>query len=114
MELEKQMELMQQIEDALNGGSEQDRTAALDAVRTALIKKDLVFNPKDTFFDVVRIHRDDLKAKGFDGDKVDDKTMEQLASKMGDIMVEYDFWDILPDLCENYGIPRLEEDDDEL
>ena len=114
MEFEKQMELMQQIEDALNGGSEQDRTAALDAVRTALIKKDLVFNPKDTFFDVVRIHRDDLKAKGFDGDKVDDKTMEQLASKMGDVMVEYDFWDILPDLCENYGIPRLEEDDDEL
>lgn len=108
------MELMQQIEDALNGGSEQDRTAALDAVRTALIKKDLVFNPKDTFFNVVRIHRDDIKMAGFAADDIDDKTMEQLAKKMGDIMVEYYFWDMLPDLCENYGIPRLKEDGDEL
>lgn len=44
------------------------------------------------WFNITSVHRDDLIQAGFDGDAVDDATMERLASKMCDDYVEQLFW----------------------
>ena len=44
------------------------------------------------WFKITSVHRDDLIQAGFDGDDVDDATMERLASKMCDDYVEQLFW----------------------
>ena len=67
-------------------------------------------------FSISRLSREDLEQKGFDTSDVDDKTMEKLASKLGDDYCEQLFWISLEIIAESMGIPRREdheEDDDE-
>lgn len=67
-------------------------------------------------FSISRLSREDLEEKGFDTSDVDDKTMERLASKLGDDYCEQLFWESLEIIAESMGIPRREdheEDDDE-
>lgn len=61
------------------------------------------------WFKITSVHRDDLIAAGFDGDAVDDDTMERLASKMSDDYVEQLFWIHLDIIAEYLGIPKLEK-----
>lgn len=63
-------------------------------------------NPTDTekffrdqlnsgFFPITSVHRDDLKAKGFDVNKISDNDMMQLAEKMSNDYSTQLFWDSL-------------------
>ena len=70
----------------------------------------------DRPFHISSLSREDLEQKGFDTSDVDDKTMEKLASKLGDDYCEQLFWISLEIIAESMGIPRREdhkEDDDE-
>lgn len=63
--------------------------------------------PKDGFFPIASVHRDDLVEKGFDVSNVTDKQMERLAEKMGSLYLEFGgFWDHLEEIAEEMGIPR--------
>ena len=59
------------------------------------------------WFNITNVHRDDLIMAGFDGDAVDDTTMERLASKMCDDYVEQLFWVHIGIFAEDLGIPKL-------
>lgn len=64
------------------------------------------------WFKITCVHRDDLIRAGFDGDSVDDATMERLASKMCDDYVEQLFWDYIEIIAEYLGIPKLQHEED--
>ena len=57
-------------------------------------------------FSISCLSREDLEQKGFDTSDVDDKTMEKLASKLGDDYCEQLFWDSLDIIAESMGIPK--------
>ena len=61
------------------------------------------------WFKITSVHRDDLIQAGFDGDAVDDATMERLASKMCNDYVQQLFWIHLDVIAEYLGIPKLPE-----
>ena len=63
------------------------------------------------WFNITRVHRNDLIGMGFDGDAVDDATMERLASKMCNDYVEQLFYLQVETYAEELGIPRLKEVD---
>ncbi len=60
----------------------------------------------DGFFVITRVHRDDLAGRGFQTSKIDDATMERLASKMADAYLNNGFWVDLDIIAEDLGIPR--------
>ena len=67
--------------------------------------------PKRTqkeFFKITSVARDDLISRGFDASKVDDVTMERLASKMADAYLEGGggFWLDLDYFAKEFGIPK--------
>lgn len=66
-------------------------------------------------FSISRLSREDLESRGFDASDVDDKTMERLASKLGDDYCTQLFWESLEIIAESMDIPRKEgwSDDDE-
>ena len=59
------------------------------------------------WFQITCIHRDDLIQAGFDGDSVDDSTMERLACKMCDDYVEHLFWIHMDIIAKDFGISKL-------
>lgn len=59
------------------------------------------------YFDISCVHRDDIKDSGYDGDKLDDATMERLANKMNDYNLEYSYREDLELACEKLEIPKL-------
>lgn len=59
------------------------------------------------YFDISCVHRDDIKDSGYDGDKLDDATMERLANKMNDYNLEYGYREDLELACEKLKIPKL-------
>lgn len=59
------------------------------------------------YFDISFVHRDDIKDSGYDGDKLDDATMERLANKMNDYNLEYGYREDLELACEKLEIPKL-------
>lgn len=61
-------------------------------------------------FPVAVIMREDLENKGFKAADLNDETMEVIASKMSDYMLdELDYWSALIASCEWHGIPRKED-----
>lgn len=58
------------------------------------------------YFPITRVSRDDLKAKGFWTNNVDDATMERLASKMGDAYLDNGYWIDLEIIAEHLDIPK--------
>ena len=67
--------------------------------------------PKEEFFTITRVSRDDLDAVGFDTSEVDDSTMERLASKLGDDYCEQLFWSSLEIIAEYMEIPKKDEEE---
>src|SRR5207247_10940756 len=59
------------------------------------------------YFPVLGLHRDDLRAAGFDATNVSDETMARIAWKMDCNVLG--FWDALPILAEHMEVPRLED-----
>lgn len=67
-------------------------------------------NNKFTPFTLTTVCREDLESIGFDTKNIDDETMQELASKMGEaIMAE--FWIDLPIIAEHLKIPKKEENE---
>lgn len=62
------------------------------------------------WFQITCVHRDDFIQAGFDGDAVDDATMERLASKMSDDYVEQLFWLQIEIIAEALGIKKLQKE----
>lgn len=55
-------------------------------------------------FVISKVSREDLEEMGFDASNVDDKTMEKLASKLGDDYCEQLFWSSLDIIAESLGV----------
>lgn len=60
-------------------------------------------------FPVITLMREDLEQKGFDTSNLGDEWMEKIASKVGDILLDSDYWDHLVWAAEYYKVPRKEE-----
>ena len=61
-------------------------------------------------FPVIGVTRDDLEQKGFKADDLNDDTMEVIAAKISDYMLdELDYWSAVVASCEFHEIPRKEE-----
>ena len=58
---------------------------------------------------ITRVHRLDLIGLGFDGDAVDDATMEHLAHLMSNDYVEQLFYLQVGKYAEELGIPKLKQ-----
>jgi hypothetical protein len=62
------------------------------------------------YFKITSVHRDDLIEAGFDGNSVDDATMERLARMMSENYIENLFWYQIEDYANYLGIPPLGKD----
>lgn len=60
-------------------------------------------------FPVITLMREDLEQKGFDTSNLGDEWMDEIASKVGDILLDSDYWDHLVWAAEYYKVPRKEE-----
>lgn len=60
-------------------------------------------------FPVLTLMREDLEQKGFDTSNIGDEWMEKIASKVGDILLDSDYWDHLVWTADYYKVPRKEE-----
>lgn len=58
------------------------------------------------FFTVTSVAREDLEDIGYDTSKIDNVTMEHLASKMADAYVGNGFWVDLPIIADYLEIPK--------
>jgi hypothetical protein len=68
-----------------------------------------IVTPKNGYFPITSVHRNDLADHGFDVSNVTDEQMERLAEKMGGLYVEFGgFWEAMEDLAKEMGIPRIE------
>lgn len=86
----------------------------LEEYEAMLVKEhDLPEDDDKGYFIITRVHRDDLEAAGFDASNVDDATMERLADKMGEDYVTQLFWEHLPIMAEDLGIPQKEGGDED-
>ena len=61
------------------------------------------------WFNITNIHRNDLIGAGFDGDAVDDATMEHMASLMCNDYVQQLFYQQIMIYAEEFGIPKLQK-----
>ena len=61
------------------------------------------------WFSITSVHRLDLIGLGFDGDAVDDATMEHLAHLMSNDYVEQLFYLQVGKYAEELGIPKLKQ-----
>jgi hypothetical protein len=64
---------------------------------------------KNGFFDVINIHRDDIKAyvDGIDSDKLTDEQMEEICEKTKECLSNNDFWAYVRIACRELpNLPR--------
>lgn len=61
---------------------------------------------KKEHFAITSVSREDLEARGYETENVDDETMERLASKMSDAYCDNGFWVDLETLADHLGIPK--------
>ncbi len=65
------------------------------------------------YFPITSVHRDDLEAKGFDGSRITDEQMEELAKRMANDYCEQLFWISMPIIAECMGLPKKRSIPDE-
>jgi len=58
------------------------------------------------YFEISKLHREDLEGLGFDTSNMSDDIMERLASKLGDDYCEQLFWSSLEIIAEALNIPK--------
>lgn len=61
---------------------------------------------KEVFFKITSVSRDDLEARGFDTENINDSEMSILARKMADDYCGQLFWDSMEIIAEDLGFPR--------
>ena len=62
---------------------------------------------------IAELSREDLKVRGFDGSKLTNGELAQIASKMGDYYLDYSYWDDMENACIFYEVPRIETEETE-
>jgi len=70
-----------------------------------------VIDEEEGYFEISRLHREDLEWIGYDTSRVDDSVMKKLASKLGDDYCEQLFWGSLPIIADHLGIPMRNDDE---
>jgi hypothetical protein len=64
---------------------------------------------KNGFFEVINIHRDDIKAyiEEIDSDKLTDEQMEEICEKTKECLLNNDFWEYVRIACRELpNLPR--------
>ena len=64
---------------------------------------------KQEFFNVVQLSREDFEKVGFNADNLTDEQMVQIAERMGNVLVENYFWDMLDCCGKELKLPKLYE-----
>jgi len=59
------------------------------------------------YFEILSLHRDDLRDIGYDTTDVDDDTMDKIAGQLGDMFMD-DYWQNLGDIADDLEIPRID------
>lgn len=67
---------------------------------------------ENKFYLVLELGRADLIREGYDVSKVNDDTMKEIATRMGDGMTDPAFWISLRTVADEMKIPKLEKKDD--
>lgn len=67
----------------------------------------------DGYFIITRMHRADFEGMGYDASKLTDADMERIAEKMGESYVENQFWIDLEFWAEEYGLDKIDTEEDE-
>lgn len=62
---------------------------------------------KQEFFVVSEVGREDLINEGWDAEKLDDSTMQNIADKMGEAFCDCGYWDILNSVAEYYKLKKI-------
>lgn len=62
---------------------------------------------KQEFFVVSEVGREDLINEGWDAEKLDDSTMQNIANKMGEAFCDCGYWDILNSVAEYYKLKKI-------
>jgi len=62
---------------------------------------------KQEFFVVSEVSREDLINEGWDAEKLDDGTMQNIADKMGEAFCDCGYWDILNSVADYYKLKKL-------
>lgn len=62
---------------------------------------------KQEFFVVSEVSREDLINEGWDAEKLDDSTMQNIADKMGEAFCDCGYWDILNSVAEYYKLKKI-------
>ena len=70
-----------------------------------------VIDDNEGFFEISRLHRDDLESIGYDTSHVDDSVMNTLASKLGSDYCDQLFWGSLPIIANHLDIPKREDNE---
>lgn len=65
------------------------------------------------FFNVLRLHREDLKCVDYNGDNLSDEQMERIAYLIhnnNECLMDA-FWEALRQVCELEGVPKIKEEE---
>jgi hypothetical protein len=65
-----------------------------------------MFEPKEGYFPITSVHRDDLVELGYDAGDIDDARMLEIAHGMANAYLACDFWVELDVIAEDLKIPR--------
>ena len=63
---------------------------------------------KEKYFNVIRLHRDDFTNLGFNAEKLSDKELEDIAKRIGEILIENYYWDSIAYFADYYNLPIYE------
>ena len=69
-----------------------------------VVNEDMVFVPQkyDNHFSAVVVSREDFEDMGYNSLKVDDDKMAHIAKKIGDRLVEGDYWELIKLFGDEY------------
>lgn len=69
-----------------------------------VVNEDMVFVPQkyDNYFSAVVVSREDFEDMGYNSLKVDDDKMAHIAKKIGDRLVEGDYWELIKLFGDEY------------
>ena len=76
----------------------------MENVGAIVVNEDMVFVPQkyDNHFNAVVVSREDFEDMGYNSLKVDDDKMAHIAKKIGDRLVEGDYWELIKLFGDEY------------
>ena len=62
---------------------------------------------------VAWLDREDLKMREFNGSKLTNEELAEIASRMGNTYLDYSYWDDMEEACNYYNVPKKEQKESE-